>query len=404
MTSSRLKFHRNFIGALKDSAVDFPTLFFVEAGLLFLLSLTMLGNSIGQTVPSGNYWFAASNFCGGVGLLLHCLFPYSSALIIVVLANFLLFVELSLMNKAIAEFVGRGGRIWMYLVGLSVLMSIATARYTLSPENHTLRIDFISVVAIATATASATLLFRSLRDGIKISTVAMATLFCMYATTNTVRLFYVWRFPQQNFFHIWLDRTIIDGIAFGFLLMTTARLRVSLEKLAGTDALTGTLNRRAIEHETEIVFSRIRKRNSSIAALMLDIDQFKQINDSFGHHAGDLALCAVADCLRNTMRAGDLIARLGGDEFLVIMPSTGAEPAQLAAERVHAQLAELRIHCETGEFGIHASIGVTSIDGSNLTLEDLLKLGDRALYAAKTTNRRENSTLAQLVYHQSRVL
>jgi diguanylate cyclase (GGDEF)-like protein len=129
---------------------------------------------------------------------------------------------------------------------------------------------------------------------------------------------------------------------------------------------------------------------------MLDVDNFKQINDSFGHHAGDVALCAIADCLRNTMRAGDLIARLGGDEFLVIMPSTGSAPAQLAADRIHAQLAKLRIPSDTGDFGLQVSIGVTSIDGGNLKLQDLVKLGDRALYAAKAISRRDVTAIPQL--------
>ena len=372
--------------------MDVHTLFFVEASLLFLFSLIMLAGSIGQSGKSCSYWFAASNFCGGVGLLLHGALPNAPPLLNVVLANLFLFVELSLLNKAIAEFVSRGRRVWLYLLALSVLMTVATVRYTLWPPDHTLRIVFISVVAVATAACSATLLFRSLRDGAKISTVAMGVLFSLYATTNTIRLFDVWRYPQQSFYHIFLDRTIIAGLSFGFLWMTTARLHDSLEALASTDALTGTLNRRAIERETERVFDPSRRRNDSIAALMLDIDQFKQINDSFGHHAGDLALCAVADRLRNTMRAGDLIARLGGDEFLVIMPNTGVASAELAASRLHAQLAELRVPCDTGEFGIQASIGITAIDSANLTLEALLKLGDRALYVAKASNRREVAT------------
>jgi diguanylate cyclase (GGDEF)-like protein len=376
--------------------VDVLTLFFVEASLLFLFSLTMLAGSIGRSGKSGSYWFAASNFCGGVGLLLHCA-SNGPVLIIVVLANLFTFIELTLLNKAIAEFVCRGRYVWLYLLALSVLMTVASVRYTLWPENHNLRIVFISVVAIATAACSATLLFRSLRDGAKASTVIMGVLFSLYATTNTVRLISVWRFPHQSFFHIWLDRTIIAALSFGFLWMTTTRLRDSLERLAGTDALTGTLNRRAVERETAQVFNRSRERKASIAALMLDIDSFKQINDSFGHLAGDLALCAVADCLRSTMRAADLIARLGGDEFLVIMPNTDANAAQLAADRVQDQLAGLRVACDTGEFGLRASIGITSVDSSNLTLEDLLKLGDRALYVAKANSRREVSTFAQLV-------
>jgi diguanylate cyclase (GGDEF)-like protein len=377
--------------------VDFPTLFFVEASLLFLFGLTMLASSIGQSVRSGNYWFAASNLCGGVGLLLHCAIPNGPALITVVLANLFLFVELSLINKAFAEFVNRGRRVWLYLLALSVVMTLATARYTLWPEDHTLRIALISVVAIATAACSATLLFRSLGDGAKTSTVVMGVLFSLYATTNTVRLFNVWRFPHQVFYHVWLDRTIIAGLAIGFLWMTNARLRASLEQLAGTDALTGMLNRRAVERETARIFNRSRERNDRISALMLDIDCFKQINDGYGHQAGDLALCAVADCLRSTMRAGDLIARLGGDEFLVIMPHTDADAAQLAADRIQTQLAGLRVSCDTGEFGLRASIGITSIDGGNLTLEDLLRLGDRALYVAKATCRSEVSAFPQLV-------
>jgi len=367
--------------------VDVLTLFFVEASLLFLFSLTMLAGSVGQPGKTGSYWFVASNFCGGVGLLLHGALPNAPALINVVLANLFLFVELTLLNKAIAEFVGRGRRAWLYLLALSIFMTVATVRYTLWPADHTLRIALISVVAVATAACSATLLFRSLRGHARVSTVTMGALFSLYATTNTIRLFNVWRYPQQSFYHIFLDRTIIAGLSFGFLWMTTARLHDSLEALADTDALTGALNRRAIERETAHVFNPRRQRNDSIAAIMLDIDNFKQINDSYGHHAGDLALCAVADCLRNTMRAGDLIARLGGDEFLVIMPNTNAAPAELAAGRIRAHLAELRVPCDTGEFGLRASIGITSIDSGKLTLEDLLKLGDRALYVAKANSR-----------------
>jgi diguanylate cyclase (GGDEF)-like protein len=221
----------------------------------------------------------------------------------------------------------------------------------------------------------------------------MGALLSVYAITNTIRLFDVWRFPQQSFYHIWLDRTIIAGLSLCFLWMTNARLRHSLETLAGTDALTGTLNRRAIEDKTKRVFDPGRRRYDSISALMLDIDRFKQINDSHGHLAGDLALCAVADCLRNTMRAGDLIARLGGDEFLVIMPNTGAAAAELAADRVRAQLAELHVPCDSGAFGLQVSIGITSISSGNLTLEDLLKLGDRALYVAKASSRQASPQL-----------
>jgi diguanylate cyclase (GGDEF)-like protein len=375
--------------------VDVPTLFFVEASLLFLFSLTMVVNSIGQSDQSANYWFAASNFCGGLSLLLDSIYPIAPNLSIVVIANLLFFVELTFINKAIAEFVGRGRTVWLYLLALSVSMTIASGLFTLSPVNHTIRIAMISVVAITAAACSATLLFQSLRGGLKISTIVMGTLLSLYAATNTLRLVTIRSFPQQIFYHIWLDRTIIAGLSFGFLWMTADRLRDRLERLAGTDALTGALNRRAIERETERVFDPSRQRNRSVAVLMLDVDSFKQINDGYGHHAGDLALRAIADCLRQTMRAGDLIARLGGDEFLVIMPNTDATLAELAANRIHNQLAKLRVICDTGEFGLTVSIGITSIDDASLSLEDLVKLGDRALYSAKASGRLQASAAPQ---------
>ncbi len=377
--------------------MDVPTLFFVEASLLFLFSLTMVVNTIGQPNQSANYWFAASNFCGGVSLLLDSIYPIAPNLAIVVIANLLFFLELTLINKAIAEFVGHGRTVWLYLLVLSFLTTIASGLFTLSPGNHTIRIAMISVVALTTALSSATLLFQSLRDGLRISTIVMGTLLSLYAATNTLRLITIRSFPQQIFYHIWLDRTIIAGLSFGFLWMTADRLRDSLERLAGTDALTGALNRRAIERETQRVFDPSRQRNRNVAVLMLDVDAFKQINDTYGHHAGDLALRAIADCLRQTMRSGDLIARLGGDEFLVIMPSTDATLAELAANRIHEQLADLRVISDTGKFGVTVSIGITSVEDANLGLEDLVKLGDRALYSAKAQSRQHASVARQAV-------
>ena len=354
----------------------------------------MVVNSIGQSGQGANYWFAASNFCGGVSLVLHSVQPRNVFLTITI-ANLFLFVELCLLNKAIAEFVERGRHLWLGLLGLSVVVTIVTFYCTRQRPNPELVMQLISVIAISTATCSAVLLFCCPARGSKIPTFVMGTLFSLYAANNLVRSFS--GYEPLRFYHIWLDRTTIAGLSFGFLWMTAARLRNSLEQLAGTDALTGTFNRRAVERETERVFNRSRERNESISALMLDIDRFKQINDGFGHHAGDLALRAVAACLHGTMRATDLVARLGGDEFLVIMPNTNADDAQLAADRIHTKLAALRVACDSGEFGVRASIGITSINCGNLSLEDLLKLGDRALYVAKANSHREAPVIEQVV-------
>jgi diguanylate cyclase (GGDEF)-like protein len=367
--------------------VDLRTLFFVEASLLFLFGLTMIVNSIGHPSQKGNYWFAASNFCGGFGLLLHSAKPGDPKIFTMVLANVFLFVELSFLNKAIAEFLEIGRNVWLYLIALSALMTYGMFYSAILHPDLTLRLEVISVITISTAVCSAVLVFRSLSHSDKIPSLVMGTLLVAYATTNTVRVLTLWSHQNQSFYHIWLDRTLIAGLSFAYLWMTAARLRTDLERIAGTDALTGTLNRRAIERETIIAVERSRERRGCISALMIDVDYFKQINDSHGHHAGDLALRAIADCVRETIRAGDLVARLGGDEFLVLMPNATGELARIAAERIHSELATLRIPSDTGPFGVQVSIGITTLDSEGLTLEDIMKLGDRALYAVKAQNR-----------------
>ncbi len=368
--------------------MDLRTLFFVEASLLFLFGMTMIVNSIGHPSQKGNYWFAASNFCGSFGLLLHSGKPGDPRIFTMVLANLFLFVELSLLNKAIAEFLQIGRSVWLYLIGLSFLMTYGMVYAAILHPDQTLRLEIIAVITISTSLCSAVLVFRALSRSDKTPSFVMGALLIAYASTNIIRVVTLRFHPNQSFYHIWLDRTLIAGLSFAYLWMTAARLRLDLEQIAGTDALTGTLNRRAIEREAIIAVERSRERRSCISALMLDVDYFKQINDSHGHHAGDLALRAIADCLRKTIRAGDLIARLGGDEFLVIMPNATEALAQIAADRIQTQLARLSIPCETGAFGVHASIGITTLDSHGLSLEDIMKLGDRALYAAKAENRR----------------
>ena len=130
----KAKIQRQSRPVSKDSLVDVPTLFFVEASLLFLFSLTMVVNSIGQSGQSGNYWFAASNFCGGVSLVLHSFAP-GHVFLTTLVSNLLLFVELCLLNKAIAEFVGRGRNLWLWLIGLSVVATIATFYATRQAPN-----------------------------------------------------------------------------------------------------------------------------------------------------------------------------------------------------------------------------------------------------------------------------
>jgi diguanylate cyclase (GGDEF)-like protein len=363
--------------------VDIRSLFLVHAALLLLFGIMMLVDSVGQSEQEGNYWFAASNFSGALGLFLRPLFPHASAFVVAIIPNLLLFIELSLLNKAVAEFVQHGRRQWIGFLGSSLAVSVASYYVVFVHPNPTALADLISLMTISTSACTAVLLFRYTSPAMRLPMFTMGIFLGIYALNNIVRLGNDWVEPTQRFLHVMLDRTILAGLSVGYLLMTDARLRQRLEHQVNVDPLTGVLNRRALESEALQRIENSRQQGQSVSALMLDIDHFKQINDTYGHHAGDRALQALTDALRSTMRASDLIVRMGGDEFLVILSGIHAEQAAETAERLRRHLETLRISTDKGEFAIQVSIGVTSLQSQSIQLDDLMKLGDRSLYAAK---------------------
>jgi diguanylate cyclase (GGDEF)-like protein len=157
------------------------------------------------------------------------------------------------------------------------------------------------------------------------------------------------------------------------------------EQRAATDALTGLANRRAIQDTLKRMVAQAARSDQSLAAVALDLDHFKQINDVFGHDTGDEVLAAVAQALTGTLRASDFVGRQGGEEFVVLLPDTGLDGALVAAENMRRAIAALRVP------GLHqpvtASLGVAVYPEDAAEGAALLRLADRALYAAKEAGR-----------------
>jgi diguanylate cyclase (GGDEF)-like protein len=134
--------------------------------------------------------------------------------------------------------------------------------------------------------------------------------------------------------------------------------------------------------------ARARRYSSELALLMIDIDHFKVINDSHGHHNGDLVLKSLAAVSRATLREIDLPSRLGGEEFAVLLPQTSCAQASIAAERLRAALAADRVALPSGAvIQYTVSIGIACLGGQTADLESLLTQSDRALYQAKRGGR-----------------
>jgi diguanylate cyclase (GGDEF)-like protein len=157
-----------------------------------------------------------------------------------------------------------------------------------------------------------------------------------------------------------------------------------LEELARTDGLTGLFNRRHFLSLAEAEWNRYQRYRRNVSLLMIDIDRFKTINDTYGHDAGDRVLASVAELCREHRRKADLIARFGGDELVILLPETTLDGAVIAAERLRKQT-EIRFSSP----GVRAtlSIGAAQASPDMNSVFDLMKRVDLAVYAAKTLGR-----------------
>jgi len=162
-----------------------------------------------------------------------------------------------------------------------------------------------------------------------------------------------------------------------------------LANVALTDLLTGLPNRRSAMDQLEQAWSAASRSSLPLAVMLVDIDHFKSINDSYGHAAGDMVLREAASTLRAAARREDSVCRIGGEEFLVICPNTDLKSAMLSAERLRASLSAKQIAIGQTEKAITVSIGVAMREPETADMDALVSLADQALYAAKNAGRNQ---------------
>jgi diguanylate cyclase (GGDEF)-like protein len=152
---------------------------------------------------------------------------------------------------------------------------------------------------------------------------------------------------------------------------------------ARTDSLTGALNRRALYEEAEREISRTVRAGHDFSVLLIDIDDFKLMNDTRGHAAGDFALQRLVNTVRSMLRTEDWLARTGGEEFAILLPETDVEQALVVAERIRSSIEHMNLVFENVRLSISASIGVAQMSTSVPTVDDVLHRADIAMYSAK---------------------
>ena len=172
-----------------------------------------------------------------------------------------------------------------------------------------------------------------------------------------------------------------------FYLGVVIAAQKRLQKVAITDSLTGLLNRRQMQYLLDQELERFKRSGEPVSLMLMDLDHFKQLNDSRGHDAGDKVLQAFADILRQELRAQDLVARWGGEEFLVIMPQCTVSDALKTAERLRVALETYRGKSTDGaDFEATVSIGVTDLRQGDDAVTAVSR-ADRAMYQSKALGR-----------------
>jgi len=161
-----------------------------------------------------------------------------------------------------------------------------------------------------------------------------------------------------------------------------------LQEQAITDPLTGLLNRRYLQEYLPRELTRATRNGAPVALIMMDLDYFKRVNDTFGHEAGDLVLREIGALLRNNLRASDIACRFGGEEFVIVLPESSLDGARKRAEAIRAASKHLNLMYRGQPLGaLTASFGVALFPDHAADPESLLRAADEALYGAKGSGR-----------------
>ncbi|HEY6985538.1 MAG TPA: diguanylate cyclase, partial [Rhodanobacteraceae bacterium] len=200
---------------------------------------------------------------------------------------------------------------------------------------------------------------------------------------------------------IWLEFGLPAALSYANLVLAfvlagqTLSFRFERDvahKLAEHDPLTGVLNRRAILVRLRSEFIKARQTGEPLSVLFLDLDHFKQVNDSFGHRAGDQCLRSVIAPIAGELRQGDALGRYGGEEFLILLPGAGSIDAEVVAERIRRRVQEMPMLISGMRIGLTVSLGVAALDTDVALSDDLIERADAALYQSKAAGRNQVST------------
>lgn len=323
--------------------------------------------------------------------------PWASAFASVLLGNCALFGYFLLIYWTTGRILGERPRALPWLAGLSSVVLLPFGYYTFIRPDTVIRIVLGGGVAGAIAAFTAVLLFRQKSLDLKPTATALGWVQILSAALYVGRSAASAMYPPvhlvsgdwiQTFF-TYGQMLARVGTCCGVLWLAVCVHRAELERLATSDSLTGLRNRRAFDEILARELQRSRFAGTAIGLMLVDIDRFKEVNDTYGHGQGDAVIRQTGEALRNGIRPGDVLARYGGEEFAILLPDASADLLMAIAERLRADIEAMKI----GRIQVTASFGVAASSPSDRPLEFFHRC-DRALYRAKDEGRNRVSAFA----------
>ena len=360
-------------------------LFALYAGVM-LLNTRVLGGSRAAG------WFGFANLFQCFAMAALAIGGRMPRQIPVEISGVLMVAGMMMLHRSFAELLDRGLLLWrlhgVLLIGVAGGTLYLAHVHSAYPAALLLASATLGVQTALTASA----LFSFSGDGVEAAGWFAGVAFSAYALIHLLRVavtlrYGSWLYPVRaaETEKLWLAGCLLanGATAFGFMFISTAKLRLQLLWRAQIDELTGLLNRWAFKRIAVKETFRCMRMRGRLAAVMMDLDGMKAVNDRMGHSCGDAVLQSVAATLQDGVRDRDSIARMGGDEFCILLPDTDLAEALTVAERLRAQIEAMSVRFRGETVRVRASFGVSSSDHCGWDWQTLVDQADGALYKAK---------------------
>ncbi len=379
--------------------LDVRTLAFVSSVGGFLLAAAMLGiHQAGMRERCLLDWFASGLATGGGFLIGHLFQTVGIPLpgwVVAGSANAMIALGHGFLLVGVQRYLGRF--CWTWIVPVFALgMLVSPLVFPELRDSLRLRVIFHSFWYAVVLSLAAGLLWNARDPGMRRFHRMAATIFALYALFLWTRWLYALfgeslttSFVQDPFQAL----TFVSAMLFSFFIAVALALimfrenQLKLQTQAEIDPLTGIKNRLTMDRAVADASRHARTTNSPLGVMLLDVDNFKEINDQYGHHSGDQALRQVAKIILDELRGEDVAFRYGGEEFLILLPGTQDSNLLRVADRLRHRIAHGVIETDRGQLTLTASIGVTEFRYRNEDWEETIKRVDDTLYKAKRSGK-----------------